>query len=282
MNEEKELLTEDNYRKTKKKISIIAIIILIIGIIIGGSLIATGIMKQIGINDKYSETNKTARLTELTNEKNKLSEELEIEKENLLTLKTELIDKIKPTQEEIKKLERVTFNGFDDAYYERKDKIEELKKSIANDEKTISTIDNVLDDTFGDCILNNNTYTKKYCELKNKLAENDSLINNIDSEYSDFKKKFDSHDSIPFYMFGAFVIIASCMIAGSIYMTTKRREIMSFQFQQVMPVAKEGLEKMAPTVGKIGTSIAKEIAPAYGEIAKEISKGIKEGMKDEK
>lgn len=60
-----------------------------------------------------------------------------------------------------------------------------------------------------------------------------------------------------------------------------RREILAFNIQQTMPVAKEGIDEMAPTIGKAGASIAKEMAPVYGEVAKEISKGIKEGLKDE-
>ena len=42
-----------------------------------------------------------------------------------------------------------------------------------------------------------------------------------------------------------------------------KREIVAFQAQQVMPVAKEGIEQMSPTIGK-----------AAGDIAK----GIKEGL----
>ena len=37
---------------------------------------------------------------------------------------------------------------------------------------------------------------------------------------------------------------------------------------------------MAPSIGKAGATITKEMAPAYGEVAREISKGIKEGLKD--
>ena len=56
-------------------------------------------------------------------------------------------------------------------------------------------------------------------------------------------------------------------IAGAITMIIgHRREITAYTTQQVMPVAKEGIEEMAPTVGK-----------AAGEVAK----GIKEGLKDE-
>ena len=49
----------------------------------------------------------------------------------------------------------------------------------------------------------------------------------------------------------------------------------------MMPIAQEGIEKMAPSIGKAGASIAKEMAPIYGQVAKEISKGIKEGLKGE-
>lgn len=79
-------------------------------------------------------------------------------------------------------------------------------------------------------------------------------------------------------MFGGFISFATIIIFVVIYLTSKRREILSFGIQSVMPVAEEGLEKVAPTIGKVGNSIAKEMAPAYGNIAKEISKGIKEGL----
>ena len=48
--------------------------------------------------------------------------------------------------------------------------------------------------------------------------------------------------------------------------TSHMREISAFTTQQQMPVAKEGIEKMAPSVGVA---------------AKEIAKGVKEGLKDE-
>ena len=77
-------------------------------------------------------------------------------------------------------------------------------------------------------------------------------------------------------VFGGFGIIAlggflntigfPLMIAGAVTMfIAHRREIASFTTQQVMPVAQEGIEKMAPTVGGA---------------AKEIAKGIKEGINE--
>lgn len=44
------------------------------------------------------------------------------------------------------------------------------------------------------------------------------------------------------------------------------REITSFTIQQHMPIVKEGVEKMTPTMGNV---------------AKEIAKGVKEGLKED-
>lgn len=104
--ENKEYLNEEQYQKSKKKVTIIALIVLVVGILIGGSLIAIGIIKQSKMNSKYSEDSKIS-----------LSEQIEIEKQSLIQTKTELEEKIKPTEDEIKKLKRETFTGFDDAYY---------------------------------------------------------------------------------------------------------------------------------------------------------------------
>lgn len=68
------------------------------------------------------------------------------------------------------------------------------------------------------------------------------------------------------YGLGGMCIFVGLIIFFAIFMTAKRREIIAFGAQQVMPVAKEGIEEMAPTVGNA---------------AKEIAKGIKEGLKDE-
>ncbi len=248
--ENKKYLTEENYERGKKKIKTIALIILVVGLLIGGSLIATGLMKQGKVNSQYSEENKAT-----------ISQQLETEKQNLISKKAELEAKIEPVENQIKQLEREPFTGFDAAYYEREDKIEELEKSIATDKNSISVINDALDESFAHCKFDktkNNTYTSKYCSLKLQL-----------DDFTDFNKEFDSFDSIPFYMFGAFVIIATCMIAGSIYMFSKRREITAFTAQQVMPVAKEGIDEMAPTIGN-----------AVGEIAKGIKKGLNDDDKE--
>lgn len=95
--------------------------------------------------------------------------------------------------------------------------------------------------SFSNCTFDkykNNALTSQYCTYTQQL-----------DGFDDFDKDFDSFKSLPFYIFGAFAIIATCMNAGSFYLFSKRREITAFTMQEVMPVAKE------------------------------ISKGIKEGLK---
>lgn len=231
----KEYLTEENYQNTKKKISFVALIIVAIGVLIGGSLIAKGIQKNNQINSKYSDT-----------AKEELSNRIAQEKLNLENKKAALINK------------GITYSAF--TTYEDGEAYD------------LYILTKVLDPSFDRCSFpeyENNSLTREYCSLKSQFEE----INN------DFNKDFDSHDSVPFFMFGGFVILVSCMIGGIIYMSTRRREVLAYGLQSVMPVAQEGLEKMAPTAAKVGKEVMKEMAPAYGEMAKEISKGIKEGLK---
>lgn len=54
---EKRYLNEENYQRGKKKVMTIALIVLVIGLLIGGSLIFIGIKKQNDVNSKYSSIN---------------------------------------------------------------------------------------------------------------------------------------------------------------------------------------------------------------------------------
>lgn len=299
MSEKKEFLTEENYERGKKKLKMIAIIVLVIGLLIGGSLITVGILKQSKTNSNYSEDTIKKLQNDIEAEKvslgikkteleGKRDEALRVEKQNLENKKQELINKgikydnsTKYDDGESYDLKVIT-NALDPSFnYCAFDEYENnvitrdyclLSSNKDEDSIAINVIERVLSIEFNYCVgdTKNNMYTSRYCSLVSQL-----------NDKSDFNKDFDSYDSIPFYIIGGFIIIASCMIAGSIYMTTKQREILAFHAQQVMPVAQEGIEKMAPTIGKAGASITKEMAPAYGEIAKEISKGIKEGLKND-
>ena len=73
-----------------------------------------------------------------------------------------------------------------------------------------------------------------------------------------------SENNLFFLMFLGMPMI---FIGFSLIMASHMREISAFTAQQQMPIAKEGIEKISPSVGVA---------------AKEIAKGVKEGLKDEK
>jgi len=169
--------------------------------------------------------------------KSDLTKKLNIEKEKLELKKSELEAK------------GLTYNAF--ANYTDEESYE------------LKVITKALDPSFNYCDFDeykNNSTTSVYCSLKYEIEE----LNR------DFNKNSDLHKNIPLFMFGGFIIVAFGMIAFSIYMMSKRREIMAFHVQQVMPIAQEGIEKIAPTLGKAKAEMTKQMAPLYGEVAKEI------------
>jgi len=70
-----------------------------------------------------------------------------------------------------------------------------------------------------------------------------------------------------FYFFGAFCIAPSLVISASLFLTTKRRALLAYSTQSVMPIGKEMIEQYTPTVAK-----------AAGDIAKSVSEGIAKGV----
>ena len=195
---ENKYLNEEKYKKAEKSITLVAIIVLVIGLCIGGFLIYKGVKPE------------TSKVEEL--------------KKELETKKSEL---------EAKGVKFSEFTNYSDGE--------------AYDLKIITK---ALDPSFDNCKFDeykNNSLTKEYCAAKDSTS---------------------SFSSKKYTMFGAFICIATCMISGSIFMVAKRRQIFAFQVQQVMPVAKEGIDEMAPTIGNVA-----------GEIAKGIKKGINEDKK---
>lgn len=75
---------------------------------------------------------------------------------------------------------------------------------------------------------------------------------------------------IPFYMFGGFTILAGIIVALAIWLITKRRALLAYHTQSVMPVAKEGIDEITPTVANSAGNIA-------GSVAEGIARGIKKG-----
>ncbi len=207
MDEKKEFLTEENYERGKKKVMTIALIVLVLGLLIGGSLIATGIIKSSQVQ--------TASSSERSKET--IQSEIDSLNSELATLKA-------------KKNQEFQSNGFSEEYYR----------------------------------LDNEIKTKQ-----SKVSDLETEIWKADSGFNSTKDSISKAKYVPFYMFGAFIIISSCMISGAIFIFGKRREITAFTAQQVMPVAQEGIEKMAPTIGN-----------AAGELAKGIKKGLNDADKE--
>ena len=199
--DEKKYLNEEKYQKTEKGITVFAILILVVGLLIGGFLIYRGIAKP------------------ATSKVDALEKKLEEKRNELISKGIEYDESSKYTDGEKYDLYIIT---------------EALDPSFSNCE-------------FDEC--KNNSITKEYCAAKNSISE------------------FSNRTSI---MFGAFICIATFMIFVSVLTFAKRRHILAFTTQQTMPVAKESIDEMAPTIGN-----------AAGEIAKDITKGIKNGLEDE-
>lgn len=195
--DEKKYLNEEKYQKTEKGITVFAILILVVGLLIGGFLIYRGIAKP-------------------------ATSKVDVLEKNLEEKRNELISK-----------------GIE---YDKSSKYTDGEKY------DLYIITKALDPSFQYCEFDeckNNSITKEYCAAKNSISE------------------FSNRTSI---MFGAFICIATFMIFVSVLTFAKRRHILAFTTQQTMPVAKESIDEMAPTIGN-----------AAGEIAK----GIKNGLEDE-
>lgn len=187
------------------------------------------------------------------NENKKQQDQYEIEKqEKLLILKQEL-NQLEQEMEQLESDLRTSQNelqkifsqdkGYSDRYYEQKEIVEQLSSDIS----------------------------KKNSEKIEKNSEIWKLENNFGNHFTN------KNEGLFSILPGVFVIIASLMIGGSILLTAHQRNILAWQVQSVLPVAEETIETVTPTIKKVG----EELSPLYGNIAKEITKGIKEGLKDD-
>ena len=81
--------------------------------------------------------------------------------------------------------------------------------------------------------------------------------------YVFFTDIIDEHPQLTLLLMLGFLMLS---IGLMLFFVSHTRQISAYMTQQQMPVAKEGIEKMAPTAGVV---------------AKEITKGVKEGIKEE-
>lgn len=122
-----------------------------------------------------------------------------------------------------------------------------------------------------------NGFSREFSKLIDQREGILLKMNDLKAKTTDASKAFDSfmdkREKIenkvkvaPYYMIGGFILFASFIVSFMIFLIAKKRDITAFSVQQSLPIAKEGLEEMAPT---------------FGEVGKEIAKGIKEGSKEE-
>lgn len=91
--------------------------------------------------------------------------------------------------------------------------------------------------------IRDNGLSLKYYELSEKLEKE--------------QDKYDSSEQ--FYGVGSVFIFLSCIISAYMFIIAKGREINAFVTQQGMPIAKEVIEKTAPSVGKVAKEIKNEL-----------------------
>lgn len=228
--EKKEYLNEESYQKTKKKITKVSLIILVVGLVIGFGLILIGVVSQRNAKKTNEERYNAAYLESQArvDAANKRLDEIAKEKQDLSKQK-------EAKQYECDSLDMMAPNWFAD-----KTKCQGEVRSI----------------------------TSKITDLE---------MEQFDLEHANYTVYYNEVPAIKyiiFYVLGGIVIFASLITSGSIYLVAKRREIAAFTIQQTMPLAQEGIEKMAPTIGNAAGTIGKDIAQG-------ITSGIKEGLNND-
>ena len=224
---EQEYLSEQKYQKVKKGLVVLGVVVLFAFIICSYIFLLTP-----GLEKRKEATNyRIPTEQEILNQTNAIEEKYGI-------LEAEVEEKYDTLEKEIEN--KYTKKMSDDGWFEEnRIKSEELAKL------NIEKVEELTDLEF-----------KKSTEL----SKVNSSIDN-----GEFEKARIQSESLIYLGFGVFVIFFGLIVSAGIFSAAFGRNIFAFKTQQVMPVAKEGIEKMSPT---------------FGTVAKDITKGVKEGLKD--
>lgn len=257
--EKKEYLTEEHYENWQKKIRKASLLVLIIGLVIGITLICIGVGKakkgNEGVNNIVDGISNT--VNNVTNQTGRSKEEIQKEMDDLEKKISAINDEKKKLKEEQNQIFQEDME-FSERYYEKQNEIDEKDKEIEkyNNELFDLEKEKMLADT-GD-VINKSGFDNIFNTAKDTIKEQSS------------KQK-----AVPYYVFGGFIIFISLAISAALYMQTKQRELVAYKAQQFRPIVEEGIEKTTPTVAKSAGTIA-------GSVAENITKGIKDGLKDDK
>ena len=252
--EKKEYLTEENYEKGKKTLAKIIKIVLSVGLSISLLLIISGIIVIATSGNK--ENDKETTTTTTTTYSSKVRSEAEINAD--INARTTKINELKKGLPSLKAQKTSEFmkNGHTQKYYELEQKISDLEDEISKLESEKRTFERELSNREFD--LEDEKNEHEFEEEFNSITED------IEPE-GIFKKGIGGM----LIVIGLGLIPPTLMISGMLFLIYKKREITIFTTQQTMPIAQEGIEKMAPTIGD-----------AAGSIAEGITKGIKKGKEN--
>lgn len=258
--EKQEFLSEENYHRMNKKVKKIALGIFLAGLIIGLSLIVTGVVQQNQAQREYVQKVQEAKAEQEQKRQEaeaKKQEQKKAKEDNLAKNEAEKADL--EAQKSAKKAECDALKMSDDDYFTKRKKCMDEQAEI--DQKLMNLdLDEVV---FGG----------EELTVDFEVPEMDTA-----SVKEDFNSKsslmFNSFSSIGFFMIGGFVILASGMISLVIWIISKRRAIRAYAVQQTLPVTQEVVEKVTPTVSKAAGDVAQSVAGG-------IAKGIADSKKDE-
>lgn len=253
--EKKEYLTEENYEKGKKTLAKIIKIVLTVGLSLSLLLIISGIIVIATSGNKESDKKETTTTTTTTySSKVRSVDEINAD----ITARTTKINELKKDLPSLKAQKTSEFmsKGHTQKYYEIEQKISDLESEISKLESEKRTFERELSNRESDL-----EYEKNKQEFEEEF---NSIGKDIEPEGL-FKKGIGGM----LIAIGFGLIPPTLIISGMLFLIYKKREIAIFTTQQTMPIAKEGIEKMAPTIGD-----------AAGSIAEGITKGIKKGKED--
>lgn len=241
-----EYLNEEKYNKTQKKVKILSLLILIVGLVIGIGLIITGVV----LSNKSNPIKVNLKGSQSTDSVNSRSvEEIEADINSIKPKINSMESEINILRAKLVQMQMTDSNSED--YYSKQKEVEEKEKELLDLKSKLSKYQSELKSVNGS-------------DFNNGLGTVDDIFNTASSRIT--KAKY-----YGFYMVGAFIIIISIIGSVSLYLFAKRREIIAFKTQQVMPIAKEGIGEISPTLGS-----------AAGEVARGITKGIKDGLNNKK
>src|SRR5574344_1261730 len=282
----KKILDEGKFKRNVARLKKIGWGLIIFGVLLGLILV----LVKFNSAKKEENSNATTTTAVTTKSKAQLESELTEVKKEIDTLKAKIQTELDAAKIELDKKTQAETKAFfadpnSDAYYAAKREEETARSKVTDLESQIRALENKISSSKNEEVSN---LVKKYNTLNSKISsfESDSKAAEAEKEFNEnFNKTNESmrnteniaallsHGAvgIPFIFIGIFVLVFAY-----------RRDIEAFTVQSTLPIAQEGIDAMTPTIAKAGKTLTETMAPAYGNVAKEISKGIKEGIDSDK